>query len=89
MGADMDILRNEALLEIRKRDAEIERLRDRELELLRKIEALVVSRERLQATIRQLGEMADCCTYDALREICSTCRCPRRTDNEQGESKNG
>ena len=36
--------------------------------------------ERLKEVIRRMGEIADLCTYDDIKEICSTCRCRRRPD---------
>jgi len=44
--------------------------------------------DRLRAAVRQLGEMADCCTYDTLGEICSTCRCKRHASSNEQEVTN-
>lgn len=34
--------------------------------------------KRLRAEVKQLGEMGNVCTFNALGEICDGCRCERR-----------
>jgi hypothetical protein len=33
--------------------------------------------ELLRAAVRRLGEIADVCTFDDLREVCVNCDCER------------
>jgi DNA-binding Xre family transcriptional regulator len=34
---------------------------------------------RLREAVAYLGDMGDVCTFDTLGEICSYCRCPRKS----------
>lgn len=42
-----------------------------------KIAALESEIDNLKRTIMRLGDMADVCTYETLKEICRPCRCGR------------
>lgn len=44
---------------------------------LKEIEKLKARIKELEDWIRQDGESTDTCTYHILKEVCSTCRCPR------------
>lgn len=58
---------------------------DRELELLRKIEALVLERERLRAGLKMIAEYAEAGDLESVRLIAKTVR----GVNEQNAVKEG
>lgn len=46
--------------------------------LISKIDKLEEENRSMRKIIQHLGELGDVCTYDVLKEVCSTCRCPRK-----------
>ena len=56
----------------------VRRLREHDGHLGYLVEEAADEIERLRATVRLLGEIANACTFDDLGEVCSMCRCSRR-----------
>lgn len=73
----------EAADELEKRSSEIERLNAA-------LENEAIITRTLRDAVKQLGAIADCCTYDTLGAVCEQCRCHRRypTDAPQDNGAN-